>query len=152
MLLRDAKGEHTEDAALQRAQRLRQDLGSLPWVRQCAVTVMMAHLRVVVGLFSAAAAAAGGALPAPERDLAPVGGLHAGLEDGQLWDVAIGRRPYITETTGELLLQASPAILGKTLTITAELPCSLSSIVAALCHTVARMCRCPLHARMPLPT
>ena len=114
MLLRDAKGEHTEDAALQRAQRLRQDLGSLPWVRQCAVTVMMAHLRVVVGLFSTAAAAAGGALPeqdstiyAPPQDgapvvdgalvsdaaggrsgLAPVGGLNAVLEDGQLWDVA----------------------------------------------------------------
>ena len=88
---------------------------------------MMAHLRVAMGLFSAATAAAGGALPAPEQDLAPVGGLHAVLEDGQLWDVAIGRRPYITETTGELLLQASPAILGKTLTITAELPCAKKS-------------------------
>ena len=41
-----------------------------------------------------------------------------------LWDVAISRRPYITETTGELLLQLSPAVLGKPLTITAELPCA----------------------------
>ena len=38
------------------------------------------------------------------------------------WDVAIGRRPYIAEATGQLLLQLSPAVLGKPLTVTAELP------------------------------
>ena len=40
------------------------------------------------------------------------------------WDVAIGRRPYIAEATGELLLQLSPAVLGKPLAVTAELPCA----------------------------
>ena len=40
------------------------------------------------------------------------------------WDVAISRRPYITEATGELLLELAPAVLGKPLTVTAELPCA----------------------------
>jgi hypothetical protein len=40
------------------------------------------------------------------------------------WDAAIARRPYISETTGELLLELAPAVVagGKPLTVTAELP------------------------------
>ena len=42
------------------------------------------------------------------------------------WDVAISRRPYIAETTGELLLQISAELAAgeKPLKITAELPCA----------------------------
>ena len=81
---------------------------------------MLLNLRTAAALLGAAAAAAG----EPQTGLAPAGGLDQRLEDGQLWDVAIGRRPYITESSGELLLQCSPSILGKPLRITAELPCA----------------------------
>jgi hypothetical protein len=40
------------------------------------------------------------------------------------WDVAIGRRPYIAEDEGSLLLQLGPTALGKALTVTADLPCA----------------------------
>jgi hypothetical protein len=45
------------------------------------------------------------------------------------WDVAISRRPYITEETGELLLQLDPAValLGGQLEVTAHLPCAGAS-------------------------
>ena len=47
---------------------------------------------------------------------------------GRPWDVAISRRPYITETTGELLVQLDPALTaGKPLQITADLPCAGAS-------------------------
>eukprot|EP01043_Picozoa_sp_COSAG02_P064516 COSAG02_NODE_9455_length_2211_cov_1.354167_4_plen_328_part_00 len=48
---------------------------------------------------------------------------------GRLWDVAISRRPYITETMGELLVQLDPALTaaGKLLQITADLPCAGAS-------------------------
>eukprot|EP01043_Picozoa_sp_COSAG02_P061655 COSAG02_NODE_8327_length_2613_cov_7.233038_3_plen_323_part_00 len=44
------------------------------------------------------------------------------------WDVAISRRPYITEETGELLLQLDPAtVVGGQLEVTATLPCAGAS-------------------------
>ena len=48
---------------------------------------------------------------------------------GAPWDAAISRRPYITEATGELLLELAPAVLdsGKPLTVTATLPCAGAS-------------------------
>jgi|EP01043_Picozoa_sp_COSAG02_P005760 hypothetical protein len=47
---------------------------------------------------------------------------------GLSWDIAISRRPYITETTGELLVQLDPALSdGKPLQITADLPCAGAS-------------------------
>ena len=45
----------------------------------------------------------------------------------QPWDVAISRRPYITEETGELLVQLDPALLGGHVEITADLPCAQAS-------------------------
>ena len=43
-------------------------------------------------------------------------------EEAAPWDVAIGRRPYITETEGELLVQLDASVLGKPLLVTAALP------------------------------
>jgi len=45
-------------------------------------------------------------------------------DDSGPWDVAISRRPYIAEATGELLVQLTPSILGKPLKVTAQLPCA----------------------------
>lgn len=41
-----------------------------------------------------------------------------------LLDVAIGRRPYLAETTGSLLIMSSPALQGLHLSIVAKLPCA----------------------------
>jgi hypothetical protein len=41
-----------------------------------------------------------------------------------LVDVALGRRPYITEARGAVLLALSPRLLGLTLTVEASLPCA----------------------------
>lgn len=43
--------------------------------------------------------------------------------DSKLWDIAIGRRPYISETRGTLLLRTEPGLNGLNVSVSASLPC-----------------------------
>lgn len=87
----------------------------LPMMRGHRAIPMM--LTLTLAMISLAAAS----VPALDRQA-----VDSRLE-GSAWDVAISRRPYITESTGELLVQLDAALLGKPLQITADLPCAGAS-------------------------